>query len=127
MRDIMILAVAGALGTLSRYGVSRSTHALFGDHFPFGTLMVNVLGCLILGFIMPWLLAHDQIPKHMQMGLTFGFLGAFTTFSAFGYDTVRLFQDGAWTASAVNLLANLILGFMAIVAGFLLQRAVFTA
>lgn len=117
MKDIIFLALAGSLGALSRYGLSGLTQRLSGAGFPLGTLLVNVLGCLIIGFIMQLGLSTDIIPRSLRIIVTVGFLGAFTTFSTFSFETVSYLQDGAWLQASLNIAANLILCIGATILG----------
>ena len=113
MMELLALAVAGALGTLARYGVSRWTYAWLGDGFAFGTLAVNVLGCFLLAFLMQLALTGDLVPRTMRLAFGVGFLGAFTTFSTFGFETMRYMDAGAWRLALANVAANLVLGLAA--------------
>ena len=123
MMELVVLAVAGALGTVGRYAVSGWAYDLMGDGFAYGTLVVNVIGCFLLAFLMQVALATDIIPRAMRLGLTVGFLGAFTTFSTFGYETVRYLEAGSWRLALANVAANLITGLAATWAGFVTARA----
>jgi fluoride exporter len=120
--EILFLALAGALGTLSRYGLSGLTQRLTGAGFPFGTLTVNFLGSLIIGFIMQIGLNTDIIPRTLRLVITLGFLGAFTTFSTFSYETVRYLEDGAWLMASMNILANLVLCIGATFLGMMIGK-----
>lgn len=122
MREILSLAVAGAAGTLSRWALSGWTYRLLGDRFPYGTLAVNVLGCFLLGFLMHVALATEIIPADWRPPLTVGFFGAFTTFSTFGYETMRYMEDGAWWPALANIGANLALGLAAVFIGLFSAR-----
>ncbi len=103
---LLLLAVAGAAGTLARYGLAHLVQESSGSQFPFGTLAVNALGCLVFGFI--WSLAEDQnvLSQELRLFLLVGFLGAFTTFSTFAADSGLLLKDGAWLAATGNILLN---------------------
>ena len=116
------LAVAGAAGTVSRYAVSGWSYRVLGDKLPYGTLVVNVVGCLLLAFVMQIALSADVIPRAWRMPITVGFFGAFTTFSTFGYETLRLMEDAAWTPALINVGANVILCLAAAWAGLALGR-----
>lgn len=122
MRVILLLAVAGAAGTLSRYGLGGLAQRITGASFPYGTLVINVLGCLAIGYVMQIALNTDIIPADARVIITIGFLGAFTTFSTFSYETVRLFEDGAWVSAILNLVTNVGLGLTATLLGILLGR-----
>ena len=122
MRTILWLAMAGAAGTLSRYGLGGLAQRVTGAGFPYGTLAINVLGCLAIGYVMQIALNADIIPASTRVIVTIGFLGAFTTFSTFSYETVRLFEDGARVSAILNLVMNVGLGLTATVLGILLGR-----
>lgn len=123
MAQLLWIALAGALGTLARYGVQRGAVALLGPAFPWGTLAVNALGCLIFGYA--WSRAEQigALPPTVAGPLLIGFLGAFTTFSTFAFETVQLQQRSGWGPAAANLLLNQVLGIGLFVLGLVLARA----
>ena len=123
MRDVIFVAFAGALGALGRWGVTVGARRLLGGDFPLGTLVANVVGCLALGFAMQWTLQHPGLSRSVRLGITVGFLGAFTTFSTFGYETVVLAQEGRPAAALLNVLANVLTGVLACLGGGALARA----
>ena len=92
--QILYLAIAGALGAVSRFLLSGFTYRLLGSGFPYGTLFVNIIGSLLIGFIMQVGLSTDIIPQQLRTVITAGFLGAFTTFSTFSYETLNYIQEG---------------------------------
>ncbi|MGA1599444.1 MAG: fluoride efflux transporter CrcB [bacterium] len=109
------LAVAGggALGALARFAVSRWTNAHLGGPLPFGTLLVNVLGSFLLGALATVFRERYELRPEVQLLLTTGFMGAFTTFSTFSLETWTLALEGAWGRAGLNLLANLFLSLLA--------------
>lgn len=120
---VIAIALGGALGALSRYGVNLACARWLGDHFAFGTLVVNVLGCFLLGLLVP--LGSADIPRWngvTHSGLTVGFLGALTTFSTFGFETTRHFENTQHSLAMLNVGANLVLGLAAVYTGLLLGR-----
>ncbi len=123
MTELLSLAIAGAAGTVSRYVVSGWAYRLLGERFAFGTLAVNVVGCFLLALVMQVALVSDAVPRSLRLALTVGFLGAFTTFSTFGYETLRYLEDGAWLLATANVAANLIVGLSACWAGLLAANA----
>ena len=125
MLQIFWIAIAGAIGALCRWGVSRAGYALFGAGFAWGTLIANVLGCFLLGFLMYTSLNTDKIPEALRTALAIGFLGALTTFSTFSYETVHYIEDGSWTLAIGNIAANLIIGLGATLGGLILARTLF--
>lgn len=110
------VALGGALGALARYGISGWVYDRMGETFPWGTLVVNVLGCLALGAVVRWLQVSAVSPE-IRPFLTIGLLGAFTTFSTFSFETVALLQDGQWTKAGVYVGASVLVGLAAVVAG----------
>ena len=114
---ITLLIVFGALGTLTRYGLQGLVQERTGPSFPAGTLVVNLLGCFLLGGVAEYALTHLSVPPEWRVGITVGFLGAFTTFSSFTYEAVRLMQDGEWARAGTYVLASVAGGLVAIVAG----------
>ena len=116
------LALAGALGTLARYGLSGVVQKWSGAGFPWGTFLVNALGCLLFGFV--WQLAEGRriiSPDARLIGLT-GFLGAFTTFSTFAFDSTQMIREGHWLPLAGNLIGQNALGIVCVVLGMALGR-----
>lgn len=123
MRDAFLIAIAGALGALSRWGVSTVVNRHLGERLAWGTLMVNVLGSFVLGVLVQVGMSSEAIPKSIRLAATVGFLGAFTTFSTFSYETFRYVDSGAWGTATVNVLANVVPGLLAVWAGLAVGRA----
>ena len=120
---VLAIAVGGALGAVSRYGVNLACARWLGDHFAFGTLVVNVVGCFVLGLLAP--LGSADIPRWnflTHSAVTVGFLGALTTFSTFGLETARFVENTQHGTAALNVGANLLLGMAAVFAGLLVGR-----
>src|SRR5262249_46206275 len=114
---VFLLIVFGAVGTLARYGLQGLIQKRAGSEFPYGTLAVNLSGCLLLGLIGQYALRRLTIPPDWRVGITIGFFGAFTTFSTFGWETVRLLEDGEWRSALLYATASLIGGILAVKAG----------
>jgi CrcB protein len=108
---ITLLVVFGAIGTLARYGLQGLIQERTGLTFPYGTLVVNLIGCLLLGGVAEYGLTHLIIPADWRVGITVGFFGAFTTFSTFSWEAVRLLEDGEWLRASLYILASMIGGF----------------
>lgn len=113
---LLYIALGGAAGALARYGLGGWVQDRAGFGFPWGTLVVNVLGCLLIGFAMRYLEAVRLAPEVRALTAV-GILGAFTTFSTFSYETVALIEDGAWGRAAGYALGSLILGIAAVWVG----------
>lgn len=106
--QLIYIAVFGALGCLSRYFVSGWVYDLIGRGLPYGTLAVNAIGSLLLSLLMEGGLRSAMLPVEVRMGIATGFMGGFTTFSTFSYETMRLLEDGSFLAAGANILLNVI-------------------
>ncbi|MEN8614314.1 fluoride efflux transporter CrcB [Dehalogenimonas sp. THU2] len=124
MNLLLLIAAAGALGSLGRYALSGAVYAALGSGFAYGTLVVNVLGSFLIGLIMQVGLSTDLVPPHMRTAVTIGFLGAFTTFSTFSYETVRMLQEGAWGTAALNIIVSVMVCIAAVFAGIFAGRLI---
>ena len=124
MNLVLLIAGAGALGSLSRYALSGAVYAALGQNFAYGTLVVNVIGSFLLGLLMQLGLNTDMIPPQLRTAAAIGFVGAFTTFSTFTYETVQFIQDGAWGAAVLNISTSLVLGLAAVFAGMYTGRLI---
>jgi CrcB protein len=114
---IALLIVFGTLGTLARYGLQGLVQERTNSTFPSGTLVVNILGCFLLGGIAQYSLTHLTIPPEWRIGITVGFFGAFTTFSTFSFETARMLQDSEWRRATVYVLASVVGGLVAVFSG----------
>lgn len=122
---LLLLIAAGAAGTLSRYALGGFVQERAGSAFPWGTLAVNLLGSFAFGLI--WTLAEDRliISGETRRIILTGFMGAFTTFSTFMYETTAFMQDGLYAAALLNLVAQNGLGLVAMLAGLTIGRLLF--
>jgi fluoride exporter len=116
---VLLVAVGGIVGAPLRYLVDRVIQARHDTLFPWGTLTVNVAGSLIFGF-----LSAVPAPEALQLAAGVGFCGALTTYSTFGYETIRLSEDGSTFHAAANSAANLIAGLAAAVLGRLIAAEI---
>ena len=104
--SLLVIALGGAFGSVSRFLVAREMGRRLGDFLPFGTLFVNVLGSLALGWLATVLLDRPEINSALRLGIAVGFLGAFTTFSTFSLESVQLLLSGAVWRALLNVAAN---------------------
>jgi len=107
---VALIALFGAIGTLARYGLQGIVQARTGPGFPSGTLVVNVSGCLLLGFLGQLTLNRMVLSPDMRVAMTIGFFGGYTTFSSFGWETVKMFEDGNWAYAAIYVTASVLVG-----------------
>ena len=124
MQKVALLCLAGALGTVSRYAVAGLVEEHFGsDGFPWGTLAVNVIGCFLAGMV--WVFSdHHPLRMSVEMRaiLMIGFMGAFTTFSAFMMDTGKMLHEGNWLWAFGNVTMQNVVGAASFFAGFACAR-----
>ena len=123
IRDLLFVAGGGALGAVARYGVSVLCIEILGNRFPWGTLVVNILGCFLLGWLLQSATINTTISDAIKLTVGTGFLGGFTTFSAFSIQTIQAWQRSPVIGLA-NVAANVIVGLLAAVAGIYLALAI---
>jgi CrcB protein len=119
---ILWIALFGAIGTLARYGLQGVVQMRMGSLFPYGTLLVNLSGCLLLGFIGQITMNRLLISPDMRMAVAVGFFGGFTTFSSFGWETAKMLEDGEWLRATTYVSASVIAGLLLSVAGIRLAN-----
>ncbi len=123
MPTLVLVGLGGGLGAVTRYLLAGVAHRWTSSAFPVGTLCVNTLGCLAVGIFMGLIDDKNVLGPNTRLFLVIGFLGAFTTFSALGYETVELLRDGQVVAAVLNAVANYGLGLGAVLVGRLAVRA----
>ncbi len=117
------IGLCGALGCLSRYLVSGWVYGLFGTVFPVGTLAVNVAGSFLLGLAAEGL-RGSLLSQDLRMGITVGFMGGFTTFSTFSFETIRLLEEGSFLHAGLNVLLNVVVCIVFAALGITLARQI---
>jgi len=122
MSQVLAIAGGGALGAVLRYWMSTAVYAMAGRDFPYGTLAVNVLGSLVMGFLYIWLLERTLEGAGMRAFLLIGLLGAFTTFSTFSIETLMLMEGGHYVRALANTLVSVVLCVAAAGTGVILAR-----
>lgn len=122
MLQIVVIAAGGAAGSLARFWVSTGVYALLGRGFPWGTLVVNVLGCFVMGLLAVLLLERSLMPPEVRSALMIGFLGAFTTFSTFSLETLNLIDQGEPIRALLNIVASVVLCLVACWGGIVAGR-----
>ncbi|MFP4611646.1 MAG: fluoride efflux transporter CrcB [Thiohalophilus sp.] len=124
MLQILAIAVGGAIGSVLRFTLSGGVHQWLGRDFPYGTLSVNVLGSLLMGFLYIVLLERASLGPEWRALLLIGLLGAFTTFSTFSLETLNLIESGALLKAGLNILLSVTLCLFAAWLGMLGGRQV---
>ena len=118
--------MGGFIGATLRYLIGNWMQNLLDNpEFPYGTLLVNLIGCLIIGFVIAISETQDNISQEIQIFVTVGVLGGFTTFSAFGIETVNLIRNGDLHLSVINVVLQLTFGLLAAWLGLVICRWIF--
>lgn len=120
---LLLICLGGAVGTAARYAVGGLAARWLGPDFPYGTLVVNVLGSLLIGIIQQIGLGTLLIPETLRLALTIGVMGGFTTYSSFSYETLRLLESGSWTQAVTNIVLTTALCLLACGLGLAAGRA----
>ena len=119
---LLLIGLAGLAGTLCRYGLSGFVARRFGETFPTGTLLVNVIGCFVAGFLLYTLNERFLISEVVRTALMIGFLGGFTTFSSFGVQTFTLMREGETFFAVMNVLLSNVFGIASVWVGYSLAK-----
>jgi CrcB protein len=123
MYKLAFIGLGGILGTLSRYWIAEWMEARTSSPFPYGTLSVNVLGCFAAGFLFQ-ALEHSAISESVRLGIFVGFLGGFTTFSAYGLQTLVLLRGGMLAMAVMNILLSNVVALAMVWVGVTAARLV---
>jgi CrcB protein len=124
MTRLLLVAFAGALGTVARYLVGIWAGKALGTGFPYGTLAVNVVGCFLISLVAQVAISTTLISPTLRLTLTTGFMGGLTTYSSFNYETTRLLQDRAWVAGLANFGVTVVACFVAGLLGYAVAQRV---
>jgi CrcB protein len=124
MQKLLYVGIGGFIGACLRYVISIHSSRFFGTEFPYGTLIVNVLGGFLIGIIMELSITHDIISPNLKLFLTTGIMGGLTTFSTFSYETVTLFNNGSYMYAGLNTGLNLFLSLIGVVLGKYLVKGI---
>jgi len=122
--QVLAIAAGGALGAVLRFWMSSGVYALLGRGFPYGTLAVNVLGSLLMGFLFVLLIDKLSLGPNWRAALLIGLLGAFTTFSTFSMETLNLVEEGEIMKALLNTVLSVVLCVGAAWAGVLVGRSI---
>jgi CrcB protein len=117
----LVVGVGGFLGAIARYMLGTYIGNRYGVRFPYGTFVINMSGCFLIGLILT-LLARTTASQYWRYLIPIGFIGAYTTFSTFEYETLRAVQDGQVMTGLLNVVLSVIVGYAAVWAGAALGR-----
>ncbi|HKV23696.1 MAG TPA: fluoride efflux transporter CrcB [Candidatus Acidoferrum sp.] len=121
---LLLIAVFGALGTLARYGLQGVVQLRSGSTFPYGTLLINLSGCFLLGLIGQLTLNRLVISPDWRLAIAVGFFGGYTTFSSFGWETAKMLENGEWLRATTYVGASVVVGLALSVAGIRLANRI---
>jgi CrcB protein len=120
--DFVIVSIGAIVGANARWIISRCAAKLLGPVFPYGTLIINLTGSLIVGFFITWTTERVLADPRWRLLIVVGFCGAFTTFSSFAFETMAYFEQGQWALMVANIFGNNLLCLGAVLAGMALAR-----
>jgi len=122
--NILIIGIGGFVGAVSRYGLALWIGQRWGRAFPLGTFVLNVSGSFLIGLLMTLMAERFTVNPQWRLLLVVGFLGAYTTFSTFEYETGALLKDGEWTFAMLNIILSVVAGFVALKLGEVIAKAI---
>lgn len=123
MYQFLIAGIGGFIGTLMRFGLNNLVYYfLSAPLFPYGTLVINVSGCFLIGIVAGLAESRAMITPDMRIFIQIGILGGFTTFSSFGYETFSLIRDGQFLLGIGNVLLQIFVGLFAVWLGYYLTQ-----
>jgi fluoride exporter len=124
MQKVLLIGLAGLVGTVGRYALSGVIARRFGETFPAGTLVVNIIGCFLAGLLFYLLQERNLVSPTARTVVMIGFLGGFTTFSSFGLQTFTLLRDGEFWFASLNIIGSNFLGLLMVWAGYTVGKLV---
>jgi len=124
LKDFLAISIAAILGANLRYVLSRLAVREFGLIFPYGTLIINILGSFIVGLFVIWTTERVLMDPRWRLLVVIGFCGSFTTFSSYAFETMSFFERGQWGLMLANIFSNNLLCLAAALAGMAVARAI---
>lgn len=123
MQKYLLIALGGALGSITRYWVGSAISGRLGSRFPYGTLIVNITACVIIGFSLTYLGRRADLSPAWRYLIPIGFVGAYSTFSTYEWETLATMRSGAFLLALLYVVSSLVLGLVAVWGGSLLAEA----
>ena len=117
MQKYLMIAIGGALGSVARYWVGSTISGRVGVRFPYGTLVVNLTACLVIGFTLTYLGKRADLDPAWRFLITIGFVGAYSTFSTYEWETLSTLRSGAFFLAGLYAIGSLVLGLIAVWGG----------
>jgi len=124
MMNILMIGIGGFVGAVARYGVAVWIGQRWGRSFPMGTFIINVSGSFLIGLLMTLMAERIIENPQWRLLLVVGFLGAYTTFSTFEYETGALLRDGEWLYAGLNVVLSVVVGFVALKLGEIVAKII---
>ncbi len=122
--NILLIGIGGFLGAIARYGVALWIGQRWGRSFPFGTFVINISGSFLIGLLMSLFTERFMVNPQWRLLFVVGFLGAYTTFSTFEYETGALLKDGEWLVATLNVVLSVVVGFAALKLGEVIAKSI---
>lgn len=119
-----MVGIGGAVGSVLRFWLGSYIGGRMGSRFPYGTFVINMTGSFLIGLVLAIMAEKTQWNQNWRYLIPIGFLGGYTTFSAFEYETFRLFQDGQMGSAALNVALSVVVGFIGVWAGVVAGRVI---
>lgn len=120
----IFIAVGGALGAIARFWVDSAVASRLGTKFPYGTFVINITACVLIGFSLTFLARRTDLNPAWRFFIPMGFLGAYSTFSSYGWETVSMLRDGGFSMASLYAFGSLFLGLVAVWCGILLAEII---
>ena len=124
MNKYLIVGIGGFLGSIARFWLGGYLGERMGSRFPYGTFVVNMSGCFLIGFVMTILTTKGHLNPNWRYLIPIGFIGAYTTFSTFEFETLRAMQDGQVLVASLNVALSVLIGFIAVWVGAVAGTAI---
>ena len=124
MQKYLLIAIGGALGSIARYWVGSTIAGRMGIRFPYGTLIVNITACIVIGFSLTYMSRRADMNPALRYLIPIGFIGAYSTFSTYEWETLTTLRSGAFVLAALYAGGSLILGLIAVWGGSWIAEAI---